>query len=172
MKTHRPGFVLGNRGEELKIYIENPHAPNMGNILDSDIVVTVNELTSLGDIRLGIFTPRLFLTKVEIEKRLCKSNLNRLCLTRAVGTSVVIRKKDGVGDNTALHDLANGGIYIFNSTSSLQKAGHKTGASLVFHANESIWKVVRLELTLLRANRGSAVILEKFSKCRLTACYD
>ena len=152
MKTQRPGFVLGNKGEELRIFLERSHVSKMGNILESDIVVTVNELTSLGDVRLGICTPGILLVRAPIEKGLCKSNLNRLCLTRAVGTSVVIRKKESVGDDKAFHDLESGGIYISNSTTSLQKAGHKTGASLVFHANESIWKVIRLELTLLRGN--------------------
>jgi hypothetical protein len=150
MKMQRPGLVLKNDGQNIKIGVNTLLSTRATKLIEADIVITVNELTSRGDIRLGIHTPTLLSVCPGQGGLLCKNYLNRLCLTRGVGTSVVIRKKNTVSDQLAMNDLRENGIYITNSTSSLIEAGHKTGASLVFYANELIWKVVRLELTLLR----------------------
>lgn len=150
MKIQRPGLALGNGAQDIKIGINKLSTSGVIKLLNTDIVVTVNELTSRGDIRLGIHTPSLVSVCAERSGHRMNGYLNRLCLTRGVGTSVVIRKKDAVSDQDAQNDLRANGIYIANRTASLVAAGHKTGASLVFYANEAIWKIVRLELTLLR----------------------
>lgn len=150
MKMQRPGLVLGNIGQHIRIGINNLVSTKAIKLNDADLVVTVNELTSRGDIRLGVHTPALISVVAERNGNKIKDSLNRLCLSRGVGTSVIIRKRDSISGHDALLDLKENGIYISNTTPALVKVGHKTGASLVFYANESIWKVVRLELTLLR----------------------
>lgn len=150
MKTQRPGYILAGHKSSLKIGLDKSLSTSSLKLLDSDIVVTVNEITSLGEIKLGLCTPVMFSVNIQGETDSTVPDLNRLCLSRPVGTSVVIRKKCGVSNNAALTELKQNGIYIYNSTPSLQQAGCKTGAALIFYGNEEIWKVVRLELTLLR----------------------
>jgi hypothetical protein len=149
VKKQRPGLILGTYGETITIGLDPQISPTHLKLLDSDIVITVNEVTALGSIRLGIHTPSLFFVRKASQPSVPDSSQNHLRLTRPVGTSIVIRKQDHVLDRHALNDLRLGGIHLSNCTQALSTAG-KTGASIAFHANEDIWKIVRLELTLLR----------------------
>jgi hypothetical protein len=149
IKFNRPGHILDNSSASLQIGLQRGILTKPQD-LESDFVITVNEITSQGAVRLGICVPPVFsIANTNSESSRCPY-LNCLCLARQVGTSVVIRKRNEVSEKAALNDLFTNGIYISNSTPTLSSAGHKTGSTLAFHASEEIWKIIRLELTLLR----------------------
>lgn len=150
MKNQRPGHLIDFNDCLHICATSNPNQiGNVASCFQEDIIITVNEILADGKVRLGVSTPSLMDTTFHNTLKQAV-NTNSLLLQRQIGSSVIVRKQETVSQMDALRDLRSTGILIKNSTRPLSHVAEKTGAELLFFANQSIWKIIRLELTLLR----------------------
>lgn len=148
MKTERYGFLVDPKSHlQITADVAIDKVPSF----NDDIVVTVNEIMKDGKCRIAVSAQPF--VKIAHGPSAAPTSLvraNVLQLQRPLGCSVIIRTQRDISPMDAIRDLRSNGIKIYNATRSLASAADKTGSDLEFVANPTIWKIIRLELTLLR----------------------
>lgn len=152
LSVPRPGITIRSN-EFAEILKASDETALSSNPTRADILVTVNELMHCGAIRLGVWNPFAGHACITSSAPQRIESHGLLTLTRQIGTSVIIRVREDIPTICGLDDLAVNGIAILNQTVPIREAGRKTGATLQFHLNRQIWKIIRLELTTFRGER-------------------